>query len=54
MNHNIFKYLTKCGNVHENKAELNFFQADFIDKGVTNLAGTGTCKVIMHAANQLG
>lgn len=38
----------------KNEAELNFFQADFIDKGATNLARTGTCKVVTHAATQLG
>lgn len=29
------------------------FQADFTDKGATNLARTGTCKVVMHAASEL-
>lgn len=54
MSYNIFKCLKKCGNVYENEAELNFFQADFIDKGATNLVRAGTRKVVTHAATQLG
>lgn len=54
MSYSIFTCLKKCENVHKNEAKLNIFQADFIDKGATNLARTGTCKVVMHAASQLG
>lgn len=50
----IFICLKKCGNVHENDSKLNILQADFTDKGATNLERTGRCKVVMHASSQLG
>lgn len=53
MSYTIFTSLKKRGNVHENEVKLNIFQADFTDKGATNLARKGTCKVVMHATSQL-
>lgn len=54
MSDSIFTCLKKCGNVQENEAKLNIFQADFSDKGATNLARKGICKIVMHAVSQLG
>lgn len=54
MSYSIVTCLKKRANVYENEAKLNIFQADFTDKGETNLARTGTCKVVMHAASWLG
>lgn len=51
MSYSIVTCLKKCANVYENEAKLNIFQADFTDKVETNLARTGTCKVVMHAAS---
>lgn len=53
MSYSIFTCLEKCENVHENEAKLKIFQADFTDKGATNLARTGTCEVVTHVASQL-
>lgn len=43
MSYSIFKCLKTVRNVYENEAKTSFFQADFIDRGVINLARTGTC-----------
>lgn len=46
MSYSIFKCLKTVRNVYENEAKMSFLQADFIDRGVINLARTGTCKVV--------